>query len=623
HFWFEVGQPNTIVSISLKNNTPFSPVDLCYDLFKQGQSARLGGQCDDDGMDGVTDLSGSYYLEQAGIYFIEVHDQNDDEEDPRALNNYLLSINLVEDPDPYEPNNSAAEAKEIGSQAGYISFMADEDWFKIQVQSPNQMLVLDLQAQDRSTVDLRYEVLMPDGTTPVNSGQVEDGRREVAQLHDVLALDSPGWYYIKITDAYDDDTDTSVGYTLTASLQQNPDVRDRGPTNDTWQDATPLTSGQPVTDGYLATRADEDWYVIDSPGVTDSNPALLEVELEFPSSSPVIPSVDLIVPDPNTPCNPGDACDYLVWECGGCNNNAQCQDAQCPSHSCDRAMGKCVAANECFDGGTYRGCGIRSLIMQGPSFGVGGDSRHLKTVAPMYGPRYYFRVADYGARHLDPDNSYRFTVTVHPEPDTHESPPNGLYLPYITKDQEQETRDWNKRLATPVTCSDNGTEIVCGPITGYISFRGDQDWYVLTLPGQDYTIPKETEADPSTAGCYVDFNLLWDWSFSGSGMSLGYVVVRGGDEMGPELGSGSGTWGNGGENECSYVCGEYQAPTKLYLWVFSPGFEKYDFNNPYNITIRAVRGVCPQNCSYCRADTCDFHCPNPVNAVGCGSNSCQ
>jgi len=611
HYWFTVDQDRSIVSVSLKNNTSFSPVDLCYDLYRQGSNTRLGGQCDAEGMDGVTDLEGTFYLETAGTYFIEVHDQNDDEEDPRSLNAYQLSIGLVQDPDPYEPNDSADAAKDIGSQAGFLSYLGDQDWFRVQVNSANQMMILDLQAQDRTPVDLRYDVFMPDGVTPVNAGQVEDGQHQVAALHDVLALEAAGTYYVRVTDAYSDDADIEIGYTLSVSVRDNPDSRDRGPSNDSWQDATVLQSGQTINDGYLATRADEDWYVITSPGTSDTNPALIEVEIEFPGSSPIIPSVDLIVADPNTPCSPGDACDYLVWTCGGCDMNAQCLDAQCPSHSCDKSLGKCVAANDCYDGGSYHGCGIRSLIMQGPSFGVGGSSKHLKTVAPMYGERYYLRVADYGARHLDPDNAYRFTVTVIPEPDSHESPtPNGLYLPYITGDQEEQTRDWNKGLATEITCSDNGSEIVCGPITGYISFRGDQDWYVLKLEGHNYTVPSEDEADPASNGPKVDFNLLWDWNFSGSGMNLGYVVMRGGDEMGPELGSGSGTWGDG-SGQCSYVCGEYQAPARLYLWVFTPDFKKYDYNNPYVLTIRAVRGVCPGNCSYCMS--CPYMCPNSRN----------
>ncbi|MBW1873610.1 MAG: hypothetical protein JRJ19_16200, partial [Deltaproteobacteria bacterium] len=46
-----------------------------------------------------------------------------------------------------------------------------------------------------------------------------------------------------------------------------------------------------------------------------------------------------------------------------------------------------------------------------------------------------------------------------------------------------------------------------------------------------------------------------------------------------------------------------------------PTFKKYDYQNPYNLTIRAVKGVCPDNCSYCEAGQCNYPCPNPNNPV--------
>jgi len=116
-------------------------------------------------------------------------------------------------------------------------------------------------------------------------------------------------------------------------------------------------------------------------------------------------------------------------------------------------------------------------------------------------------------------------------------------------------------------------------------------------------------------GDFIDYDLLWDWSFSGrSDMPLGYVVMSGARDMGPELGVGSGTWGDGA-GECSYLCGEYHLPTTLYLWVFTPTFKKYDYSNPYNVTIRAVKGICPDNCSFCEAGQCTYPCPNPNNPV--------
>ncbi|MBW1810828.1 MAG: hypothetical protein JRJ87_21735 [Deltaproteobacteria bacterium] len=610
HYWFTVDTARTIVAVSLSNNVALSEVDLCYDIFLQGQDIRISGKCDSDGTDGITELEGTHYLEEAGTYFIEVRDEGGDDEDPRLPNNYMLSIELVPDKDGYEPNNTVATAADPGVGQGYISYLGDQDWFKLTVNSSGQVLTLDLTNTDMTPVDLRYEVFMPDQTTPINGGQDDDGMRNTTALHDILALGEAGTYYILITDVMHDDSDLDVGYTLTVSTQNNPDPRDRTGSNDTWDTATPITSGSTVSDGYIATRGDDDWYVITSPGTTDANPALIEIDIVVPSTSVIDPAIDLHVADPNTACSAGDACDQLVWSCGGCDNIIDCINAQCPSHECLTFAGKCKGNGMCMNGGSYTGCGILSLFMHGPDWSESGSSKHLHTVAPMYGEKYYVKVNDYQARHVDTAHAYNLTVTVHPELDTHDSPPNGLYLPYITGVMEDETRDWNRGMATTISCSQTATEITCGPIEGYLSYRGDQDWYKL-----DIVIPQEAESDPATMGDNIDYDLLWDWSFSGrSDMPLGYVVMAGSREMGPELGVGSGTWGDGG-GECSYLCGEYQLPTTLYLWVFTPTFKKYDYQNPYNLTIRAVKGVCPDNCSYCEAGQCNYPCPNPNNPV--------
>jgi hypothetical protein len=241
----------------------------------------------------------------------------------------------------------------------------------------------------------------------------------------------------------------------------------------------------------------------------------------------------------------------------------------------------------------------------------------------MYGDTYYLAVRDFpeDGIDIDPDNAYSFTATVHPELDTWErNGRNGLYQPYPSETQEDETIRWNRNLAKTVTCSQSATEIVCGPITGYLSFRGDQDWYKLQLPGEDHMIPKEAEVDPPTMGEFVDWDIFIDYSYSGTIPLIGYADPF--KELGPELGPGSGTWGDG-PGECSYYCGEYHTPGKFYLWVFNPPkLRSYDFNNPYTVTIRATRG-CPANCESGRTDYCSaactaWCCPNPNKPEGTG-----
>jgi len=603
-YWFEVPTARTIVAVDLHNNVTLSPVDLCYDIYYQGEDIRLSGLCDSDGLDGVTELEGTHYLERAGTYHLVVRDEGGDDEDPRRSNKYLLSIQMVPDPDTYEPNNNKDEAKAVGGAQGFISYLGDEDWYAINVSGNRQIASIDLTTASATPVDLHYVLLEPDGTTPVNENSNFNGMDGPTALHDVLPCYTTGTFYLVVSDRDHDDSDLEVGYTLTVNLQTSPDSVD--PVKETPHNAQTITSGQNVTGRYFDFRGDEDWYKIVSPGTTDENPALLEIDLQIPNSSPTDPAVDLIVPDPHNDCVDGvDSCDTLEWNCQRTQDcsTQECINARCPSHECFTDKGKCTGAGWCLqrNSGGW-GCGIRSLVMHGSDWSRTGSARHLHTVAPMYGDTYYLLVRDYPypKGDVDTQNSYSFTATVHPELDTWE--PNGLYNPYATNEEYDDTRDWNKSLAKELTCTTDASGLTCPTITGYLSYRGDQDWY-------HFRVPQEAESDPATMGPNVDWDMQFDWSFNGnSAMEINYTFLSRND-MGFVEGTGSGTFG---DNECAYFCGEYHTPTTVYLVVQHRDRKEYDYQNPYTLTIRGLRD-CPLDCSYCEAGQTNYPCPNPRN----------
>jgi hypothetical protein len=603
-YWFEVSTARTIVAVDLHNNVTLSPVDLCYDIYYQGEDIRISGLCDSDGLDGVTELEGTHYLERAGIYHLVVRDEGGDDEDPRKSNKYMLSIEMVPDPDTYEPNNTKDEAKPLGMAKGYISYLGDQDWYKIDVGSARQIITVDLTTDGATPVDLHYVLLQPDGLTPVNEGAKFNGMDGATALHDVLPCFTTGTYYLVVADTGDDDSDLEMGYSLSLNLRASPDSVD--PIPETPQNATAINSGQAVSGRYFDFRGDEDWYKITSPGTSDSNPALLEIDLEIPGSSPTDPAVDLIVPDPHNDCVDGvDSCDTLEWNCARTQDcsTQECINARCPSHECFTDMGKCTGAGWCLQRGSGgSGCGIRSLVMHGTDWSRTGSARHLHTVAPMYGDTYYLLVRDYPYPSADVDiqNAYSFTATVHPELDTWE--PNGLYNPYATNEENDETEDWNRGLAKSFSCTTGASGLTCPQITGYLSYRGDQDWY-------KFQVPREAESDPATMGPYVDWDMQFDWSFNGnSAMEINYTFLSSND-MGFVAGTGSGTFG---DNECAYFCGEYHTPTTVYLVIQHRDRKEYDFQNPYTLTIRGLRD-CPLDCSYCQAGCTVYPCPNPRN----------
>lgn len=625
HYWFEIDTPGTILSVGLSNNVTMSPVDLCYKLLPPDEDApAIADRCDHDGMDGVTELAGSHYLASAGTYFIEVRDESGDDQDAR--NAYALEIAQVADPDANEPNNSSAEATGLAASAqGYLSFTGDQDWFAVQVAGVEQLMNVDLTTAEATPVDLRYTVYEPDGTTPINTGFNDNGQDGPTALHDILALGDPGTYYVLIEDEGGDDADYTVGYSLQISLRDDPDQRDRGASNDTPEQATAISSGVVVSDAYLASRADQDWYRIEAPGVSDTDPALLEIDVHFPGGAAVDPAVDLIVGDPRTPCSAGDDCEVLNWTCGaGSCSSAACRNAQCPSHECLEHEQRCRGAGFCLPEG---GCGIRHLVMHGPDWSTSGTPSHLHTVAPMYGDVYYILVRDFMGDDLDPDNAYSLTVTVRTEPDGNEQPPNGIYLPYATDEQDDDTRDWNRDLAVPINCSDDGTVIECGPISGYLSFRGDQDWFVLQ------GIPTEDEPTPVDQSLKVDYDLQYSYDFNGAAdLFINYEFWLGGglggrpysafNHEGPDSGIvGDGNPANGGaDDDCAYLCGEYNSGRPIYLRVQHSDRKKWDYDNPYDLTVRVYR-ACPLECPWCAPDATDYACPTPDNP--CPRGDCQ
>jgi hypothetical protein len=260
------------------------------------------------------------------------------------------------------------------------------------------------------------------------------------------------------------------------------------------------------------------------------------------------------------------------------------------------------------------GCGIRSLIMRWSANAAEdfseGDGRHLHTVAPMYGSKYYLYVRDFEAKNFDYQKSYSLKATVRPDPDTHESPPNGLYLPYATNEMEKDTVEWNTHMASAISCQDSGSEVVCGPIVGYLAFRGDQDWYKL-----EYSSDFDENETLDTCVEKVDWGIVWNWSQNTPTLSINYGLFFGAGDR-PDTGfyrdgTGSGTFGSGGD-ECSYICGEYQTGRPLYLRVQHSDRRLYDFQNSYSITLHFQR-TCPDNCSYCAAGQTNYPCPNVKN----------
>ena len=567
NYWFQTDSPGMIAKVSLSNHVQLSPVDICYQITPSTDQTRVvGNLCDSDGMDGPTELRGGHFLTNAGKYLLVVRDEGGDEEDRR--NPYQLSLELVADPDTYEPNNDKASAKPVSTAKGYVSYMGDQDWYKVSVGQPGQLISIQLVSDGKSDVIWKFTLYREDGTTMINTLTAPSNQPGAVTLRDALPATSPGTYYLVVQDAVGKYADVSVGYQLTIDVGPDPDDRDRTISpNNTLQQAVRLLSGTTLKT-YLAARGDEDWYLFEQSGISESSPGLLELELKIAQSSAVNPSIDVIVADPATACKAGDPCKVLNHACSG---TPEVADAQCPSFECLINEKKCHGAETCLPSGF---CGVRTLTIHGADWSPTNSDRSLKTVVPLLQSPVYLLVRDFQSDAFDKQNAYELTVTYHPEKDGNEKPLNGVYLPYATNVQEDTTHGQNFNMATPVAGSG---EFV---IEGYLSYRGDQDWYRLdSIPaGQNY-------------------DLEFPWSFNGNPrMEINYTMYLGhGAHTGFVAGVGSATWGTSG---CTYICGKNQNARPAYLSVMHKDRKQYDFNNPYRITVRVIPG-CPSSCEHC------------------------
>jgi hypothetical protein len=622
YFWFETTADGTILSVTLLNTVSNSPINLCYSIIPNSDHNQT---LDPPKCRGATigqiDIQATHYIEKSGIYFIKVWADNNKEDRKNA---YVIKISQVTDPDQYEKNganNDKGHAKSVvANQKGYISYLGDQDWFKIDGATAGQMLSITLDTDGGSELNLYYEVWSND--TRLYSNVTYDPNESLntidpINIEDMLALPVSGTYYVMITDKEGDTSSTTVGYTVTLTLEENPDNYDKNqPFNNSPTNATSFpVNGGTIPNVFIASRGDQDWYKISSSQVvTIDEPKLLAIELSgLPATSQVVPAVDLFVADQKTSCSSNSDCDVLT---------TLCDERECFNGECVVVVENNINVNHCRGGGVCLPsgkCAINQLVMLGSLVEKNSwsesqnDIKHLKTVAPMYGSEYYILVESYKGQNYDQSHSYTIKVNVIDEPDR-VNEINSLYLPYADNDEDESLRKLSSDIATNVDCvlqtGSNPVKYIC-TITGYLSFRGDQDWYKLN------NITRIQEDAPNTTQ-WKDWNLKITCTNNSPDTNVNFEIFSGGELIIPrrsDFQNGQGTVVIGGDiaDKCSYLCGEYyfsDYDTTTYLRVQHSNRRKYDYAHSYTLTIEATL-ECPRNCGHCNPSCQDHPCPSP------------
>ncbi|MGO8971437.1 MAG: hypothetical protein ACLQDQ_17920 [Myxococcaceae bacterium] len=219
-------------------------------------------------------------------------------------NQYSLWLDMLEDPDVNEPNDTPQTATPIpltttggvasGQNGGYLATPGDMDYFVVQSPGANNVLWLEL-SQDLSSPSpppypfrLQYFVYGPDGQTQVATGDSPAGSQystTAVVVGTAILLNQVGPYYIMVQGYRDQNTVGAVPGSLTYKylLQvievplQDPTEGTAQPYNNTFASAYPVNGGAAIAlngnatvTGRTSYVADLDWYAV----TLAANPAL-------------------------------------------------------------------------------------------------------------------------------------------------------------------------------------------------------------------------------------------------------------------------------------------------------------------------------------------------------------
>ncbi|MCB9557202.1 MAG: hypothetical protein H6707_13930 [Deltaproteobacteria bacterium] len=609
--YYKISLPagKNLLRIKLKHSSTLTNVGLSYIVLKQSGADAQTVATSPPGKN--NDIDARHCL-APGDYYVLVQDDGSDAHDGK--NPYSISFEADADPDAGEDDNAASKARAPGT--GYISCAGDKDYFKVDV-GADKLLKVDLNASGIA-LQLGYQVMREVSgklEAVAGDGASGEGKLNVA-LSTVHALPAAGTYYIVVADQGDDDGDPQTSYTLAASVIDEPDANDRGTRNDHPAQATPLGTFNGTADcaspqvftssGYIGSKGDLDYFRVDAPGgLSNANPGLVYIKLEFPSGTAIDPAVALLYADGSTSCSKDTCCRVLSGnsECSGpldCGESSFtcidrgdqfCNDSACaPKSTASCAIEKrCAGAVACL---ASKVCAAQQFNRYRVDGGV------LETAQPLFHPgEFYLRVTDLASDEFDPAVKYTLTVTVCKDPDG--ATDNG-YFPRLraksTAAPERDGADVNIGQVAGYFSSEGkskarklGAFIPASGwsdyISGHIAFEHDEDWYEIDNPCSGGCL-LQAEYDIQGTNCPPA-------NKNGSGLEFVYLLTKGGGDAdgfpAPDDVGKAGIFG--GDDKCTSLV---RNQGKLVLTVSDLYHNAWSPSCMYRIRFRIAATGCPQ-----------------------------
>lgn len=324
--WYSVQLPPSLGSRSLLRvtavyATPITAVNLSVSLLRQDGSALAPRKVDVHGQGvpkPVEFLLPISEADKGAKLLLLLGDEPSNPSRPGfdARNPYSLTVDVLENPDTNEPNDTAASATPValtnqggilvGSASGYLATAGDMDRFAFDVPAGKiayvHVTAPSLSPQPPPAYTLSYKLLRPDGNTEVE-GRVRTNVL-AADLATARRVKAAGKWQV-LVQAWNSGTssepppgDTRLKYTLDVKVLDEGDTHDVSSDNDDMARATvQALSGSPSSaklsfTGTLGSVPDKDWYAVDVP--TNTSHTLLHYRL-VPGSSggrfPPLPGV--------------------------------------------------------------------------------------------------------------------------------------------------------------------------------------------------------------------------------------------------------------------------------------------------------------------------------------------
>ncbi|MCC6746238.1 MAG: hypothetical protein IT371_01180 [Deltaproteobacteria bacterium] len=595
YYKITVPQGHKLAHIKLTNTAALPVVNLTYLLLDQNKKTvaaapTITGK--------VFDVA--HCVPGPGTYYLIVKDDGDDARDGK--NPYELSYTTEADKDANEDNNTQAASKPAagGPRTGYISCAKDVDFFDVTV-AQDQLLEIKLTTPGPTPVDLKY-VIYDANKQKVGEDAVADGQRAATNLTTVHAMPAPGKYFIAIQDAGDDDSDVAVAYTLSLQTRAEQDPQDKGKRNDTVATATVLGADNVDTSitGQIGSKADVDYFKVNGLGdLSENNPGVIEIQVTYNGAALVNPSVELIYGHQGSPCTKDACCSVIKGPKPSCTSSLDCVrysyncvakgDIFCTDNACEANPTSLCATDKMCAGAVAclpdKVCGVQQVVRfdENPKDTTGAM---VRTAQPLLHPGpWYIRVSDHKSDAYEYGKNYTLTVKVRRDPDGAKEL-NSEYFPdvFISPSLTNQVRAMHVAAAKK-----KNIHISSGAaVTGYISYEGDQDWYVVD--------------NPCTAGDCVlraDFSTGPGCPTGADGKGLEFIYEFRHDDgkvlhswpKAPAPGK-SGCFGNNCDG-CFFA----RSKDKYFLVVTDSGHNNWSWSCSYTISLTVVSQSCTAPCA--------------------------